>query len=54
MNQQQQQLISLFSESEKNALFFDLGGNAFDALLLEIDSRMFEIRSIADDNHLGR
>jgi len=38
---------------ERNILIFDLGGGTFDVTLLTIDDGIFEVKSTAEDTHLG-
>ncbi|PKY23675.1 hsp71-like protein [Rhizophagus irregularis] len=38
---------------ERNVLFFDLGGGTFDVSLLTIEERIFDVKAVAGDNHLG-
>merc|ERR1719394_2141537 len=41
------------SSSERNVLFFDLGGGTFDVSLLTIEEGIFEVKATAGDTHLG-
>src|SRR6201996_2267453 len=43
----------LDKESDQTILVFDLGGGTFDVSVLEIGDGVFEVKSIAGDNHLG-
>ena len=39
--------------SERNVLIFDLGGGTFDVSILTIEDGIFEVKSTAEDTHLG-
>merc|ERR1711963_661891 len=40
-------------DKESNVLIFDLGGGTFDVSILSIDDGIFEVKSTAEDTHLG-
>merc|ERR1712121_608235 len=40
-------------DKEANVLIFDLGGGTFDVSILTIEDDIFEVKSTADDTHLG-
>ena len=41
------------TEGERSVLIFDLGGGTFDVTLLTFEHRIFEVKSIVGDTHLG-
>ena len=46
-------LPPLQMSSERNVLFFDLGGGTFDVSILTIEEGVFEVKSTSGDTHMG-
>ena len=45
--------IATETADERNVLVFDLGGGSFDVSLLTIEERIFQVKAVAGNTHLG-